>query len=57
MTVGGGHDGAFAEFLVLPAYNLWRVHPEIPSGVAAILDPFGNAVHSALSFDLVGRTS
>lgn len=55
VTVGGGHDGAFAEFLVLPAYNLWRIHPEIPSDVAAILDPFGNAVHSALSFDLVGE--
>jgi len=53
--IGGGCDGAFAEYLVVPAANLWKVHPEISSEVAAIMDPFGNAVHTALSFDLIGE--
>jgi threonine 3-dehydrogenase len=53
--IGGGRDGAFAEYLVMPAANLWKVHDEIPSEVAAILDPFGNAVHCALSFDVVAE--
>jgi len=53
--IGGGRDGAFAEYMVVPATNLWPIHPDISSEVAAILDPFGNAVHSALSFDLVGE--
>ncbi|MCO6411688.1 MAG: L-threonine 3-dehydrogenase [Thiogranum sp.] len=53
--IGGGRDGAFAEYLVVPAANLWKVHPDIPSRIAAIMDPLGNAVHTALSFDLVGE--
>ncbi|MEW5755834.1 MAG: L-threonine 3-dehydrogenase [Pseudomonadota bacterium] len=53
--IGSGHDGAFAEYLVMPAENLWRVPPEVPSEVAAIHDPLGNAVHTALAFDLVGK--
>jgi threonine 3-dehydrogenase len=53
--IGGGRDGAFAEYLVMPVFNLWPVHPDIPSELAAILDPFGNAVHCALSFDVVGE--
>ena len=53
--IGGGRDGAFAEYLTLPAANLWPVHPDISSEIAAILDPFGNAVHCALSFDVVGE--
>ncbi len=53
--IGGGRDGAFAEYLVVPAGNLWRIHPDISSDIAAILDPFGNAVHCALSFDVVGE--
>jgi threonine 3-dehydrogenase len=53
--IGGGRDGAFAEYLVVPAANLWKVHPDIPSAIAAIMDPLGNAVHSALSFDLIGE--
>jgi threonine 3-dehydrogenase len=53
--IGGGRDGAFAEYLAMPAGNLWPVHREIPLEVASILDPFGNAVHSALSFDLVAE--
>lgn len=53
--IGGGRDGAFAEYLALPAFNLWPVHPNISSDIASILDPFGNAVHCALSFDVVGE--
>lgn len=53
--IGGGRDGAFAEYLVMPAFNLWPIHPDIPSEVAAVLDPFGNAVHCALSFDVVAE--
>lgn len=53
--IGGGRDGAFAEYLLMPATNLWRVHPSISDDIASIFDPFGNAVHSALSFDLVGE--
>jgi len=53
--IGGGRDGAFAEYLVMPAFNLWPVHSDIPDEIAAILDPFGNAVHCALSFDVVGE--
>lgn len=53
--IGGGRDGAFAEYMVMPAGNLWPVHPDIPSDIAAILDPFGNAVHCALSFDVTGE--
>lgn len=53
--IGGGRDGAFAEYMAIPAANLWRVHADISSDLAAIFDPFGNAVHSALSFDLIGE--
>jgi threonine 3-dehydrogenase len=53
--IGGGRDGAFAEYLVMPAVNLWPIHDDIPSDIAAILDPFGNAIHCALSFDVVGE--
>ncbi|MFC1602282.1 L-threonine 3-dehydrogenase [Pseudomonadota bacterium] len=53
--IGGGRDGAFAEFLAMPVKNLWRVHDDIPSDIAAILDPLGNAVHTALSFDLIAE--
>ncbi len=53
--IGGGRDGAFAEFVTVPAANLWPIHDDISSDLAAILDPFGNAVHTALSFDLIGE--
>ena len=53
--IGGGRDGAFAQYLAMPAANLWRIHPDISDDIAAILDPFGNAVHCALSFDVVGE--
>jgi threonine 3-dehydrogenase len=56
-TVGVGVDrpGAFAEYLSLPAVNAFKIPDGIPDEMAAIFDPFGNAVHSALSFDLVGE--
>ena len=47
--------GAFAEFLVLPATNVWKLAPEISKDSAAIFDPFGNATHTALSFPLLGE--
>jgi len=53
--IGGGRDGAFAEYIRVPAANVWPVHNDISDDIAAILDPFGNAVHSALSFDVTGE--
>lgn len=53
--VGIERPGAFAEYLSIPAVNAFNVPDSIPDDVAAILDPFGNAVHTALSFDLVGE--
>jgi threonine 3-dehydrogenase len=56
-TVGVGVNvpGAFKERFALPASNVFKLPDAIPDTVAAILDPFGNAVHTALSFDLVGE--
>jgi threonine 3-dehydrogenase len=53
--VGVNRDGCFAEYLVIPATNVWHVADSVPSRVAAIFDPFGNATHATLSFDLVGE--
>jgi len=53
--VGVNRPGAFAEYLSLPAGNALKLPPEISDSVASILDPLGNAVHTALSFDLVGE--
>jgi len=53
--VGVTRAGAFAEFISLPVGNIWRHHPAIPHEVAAIFDPFGNAVHTALSFPVLGE--
>lgn len=54
-AVGVTRPGAFADYVVIPAANLRPVPDEIPDEVAAILDPLGNAVHTALAFDLVGE--
>ena len=56
-TVGLGvnRDGAFAEQVVLPVTNVWHHWPGIDEEVAAIFDPFGNAVHTALSFPVLGE--
>ncbi|GAB7039186.1 MULTISPECIES: L-threonine 3-dehydrogenase [Catenuloplanes] len=53
--LGVGRDGAFAEYVVLPATNIWVHRVPVEPDVAAIFDPFGNAVHTALSFPLVGE--
>ena len=47
--------GAFAEFIALPMTNVWHHEPSIDRDVAAIFDPFGNAVHSALQFPVLGE--
>ncbi|MFG3505100.1 L-threonine 3-dehydrogenase [Streptomyces sp. NPDC047821] len=53
--LGVGRDGAFAEYVALPASNVWVHRTKVDLDVAAIFDPFGNAVHTALSFPLVGE--
>jgi threonine 3-dehydrogenase len=53
--VGVNRPGAFAEFVVLPMSNIWRHEPHVNQEVAAIFDPFGNAVHTALSFPVLGE--
>jgi len=53
--VGVTRPGAFAEYLALPMTNVWVHDPGIPRDVQAIFDPFGNAVHTALSFDVLGE--
>jgi threonine 3-dehydrogenase len=56
-TIGIGVDrnGAFAEYISVPATNLWPIPDEIAPELAAFFDPFGNAAHCALQFDLVGE--
>ncbi len=53
--VGVNRSGAFAEYLAIPAHNAYKLPDDLPDEIAAILDPFGNAAHTALSFDLVGE--
>ncbi|MEL6426462.1 MAG: L-threonine 3-dehydrogenase [Pseudomonadota bacterium] len=53
--IGVNEQGAFAEYLRLPAFNVVPLPDDVPDEIGAILDPLGNAVHTALSFDLVGE--
>ena len=53
--IGVNEQGAFAEYLRLPSFNVVPLPDEISDDIGAILDPLGNAVHTALSFDLVGE--
>ena len=53
--VGVNRTGAFAEYLSLPSFNAFKLKDEIPDEWASIFDPFGNAVHTALSFDVIGE--
>ncbi len=53
--VGVNRQGCFAEYLVIPAFNAFKIPADISDELASIFDPFGNAVHTALSFDLVGE--
>jgi threonine 3-dehydrogenase len=54
-SIGVNRDGAFAEYVVLPESNVWVHHTMLDPDLGAIFDPFGNAVHTALSFPLVGE--
>ena len=53
--IGVNRPGAFAEYMVLPAANVWIHHKGIDLDVASLFDPFGNAVHTALQFDVLGE--
>ncbi len=53
--IGVQRDGAFAELIAVPAANAYVMPPDMPDEIGSCLDPLGNAVHSALSFDLVGE--
>ena len=53
--VGVNRPGAFAEYISVPAFNVFKLPDAITDDIAAILDPLGNATHAALSFDLVGE--
>lgn len=55
LGVGVQRAGSFAEYLAIPEGNVVPIPDDIPDEIAAIFDPFGNAVHTALSFDLVGE--
>uniref|UniRef100_UPI000CFC9319 L-threonine 3-dehydrogenase n=1 Tax=Vallitalea okinawensis TaxID=2078660 RepID=UPI000CFC9319 len=55
MGIGVNRPGAFAEYLAIPVTNVWHCDPKIPMEVLSCFDPFGNAVHTALSFDLLGE--
>jgi threonine 3-dehydrogenase len=55
LGVGVNREGAFAEYIALPMTNVWHHHETIDLDVASIFDPFGNAVHTALSFDVLGE--
>ena len=53
--IGVNRPGAFAEYIAVPAFNVFKLPESITDEIAAMLDPFGNATHTALSFDLVGE--
>jgi threonine 3-dehydrogenase len=53
--IGVNRNGAFAEYVAVPASNLWAIPDPIPSELAAFFDPYGNAAHCALEFDLIGE--
>ena len=53
--VGVNRDGCFAEYLVIPSSNVWPTTPNIPEEMYAIFDPFGNATHTALSYNMLGE--
>jgi len=56
-VIGIDQDGAFAEFVKIPATNIWRLDPAIPEHYGAILDPLGNAVHTVLAGTIAGQTA
>jgi threonine 3-dehydrogenase len=54
--IGVDSDGAFAEYVVIPESNIWKLEPAIPQEYASILDPLGNAVHSVLAGEIAAKT-
>src|SRR6266704_284329 len=54
--IGIDSDGAFAEYVVIPESNIWKIDPAIPAEYASVLDPLGNAVHTVLSGDIAAKT-
>src|SRR5690348_1137666 len=54
--IGVDADGAFAEYVVIPESNIWKLDPAIPQEYASILDPLGNAVHSVLAGEIAAKT-
>ncbi len=55
VSIGVNTNGAFAEYVKVPSYNVMKVHPNIPDEIASIMDPFGNATHTTLSFPIIGE--
>jgi threonine 3-dehydrogenase len=55
LGVGVNRPGCFGEYLVIPVSNIWHCDPNIDEDVLSIFDPFGNATHTALSFDVLGE--
>jgi len=53
--IGVNRNGAFAQYIAMPQSNLWPVPDQIPSSLAAFFDPYGNAAHCALEYDLIGE--
>ncbi len=53
--IGVNRTGAFADYVAVPAFNVYKLPDEVSDDLGAIFDPFGNAVHTALSYDLVGE--
>ncbi len=56
LILGVDRDGIFADFVILPASNIWPVHPKIPDRIAAVFDPLGNAVHTVMSAGVSTRS-
>jgi len=54
--IGIDRDGTFAQYLAVPAHNIWPLHKDIPDDVGAIMDPLGNAVHTVMSAGVSGRS-
>src|SRR6059036_781369 len=54
--IGVDADGAFAEYVVIPESNIWKLDPAIPKEYASILDPLGNAVHTVLAGEIAAKT-
>ncbi|MDD2630124.1 MAG: L-threonine 3-dehydrogenase [Limnochordia bacterium] len=54
--IGVDRDGCFADYVVLPEQNIWKLHPEMDPCLGSVFDPFGNAVHASMSWNLGGRS-